>query len=74
MKPLSKLDGIKDLSSIQTKGDKGFIPWLADEDNIALLNDAVGIDITVEGQESKVGVLDVDIFASKTGTERYILI
>jgi len=39
-----------------------------------LLNDAVGIDITVEGQESKVGVLDVDIFASKTGTERYILI
>ena len=42
--------------------------------NIALLADAVGLDITVDETESSVGDFNVDIFASETGTDRKIII
>lgn len=41
-----------------------FTPWLSQDDNISLLADAVGIDITVDETESSVGDFNVDIFAS----------
>ena len=37
---------------------------LNDEDNIALLSDAVGLDISVNESESSVGDFSVDIFAT----------
>lgn len=51
-----------------------FTPWLAQDDNIALLADAVGLDITVDETESSVGDFNVDIFVSETGTDRRIII
>lgn len=51
-----------------------FTPWLSQDDNIALLADAVGLDITVDETESSVGDFNVDIFASETGTDRKIII
>jgi hypothetical protein len=47
---------------------------LNDEDNIALLSDAVGLDISVNESESSVGDFSVDIFATETGTDRKIII
>lgn len=41
-----------------------FTPWLSQDDNIALLADAAGFDITVDETESSVGDFNVDIFAS----------
>ena len=41
---------------------------------MALLSDAIGIDITVDETESDVGDFSVDIFASETGTGRKIII
>lgn len=43
-----------------------FAPWLSQDDNIALLADAVGLDITVDETEFSVGDFNVDIFASET--------
>ena len=51
-----------------------FTPWLAEEDNLALLADAVGLEITVDETESKVGDFNVDIYATETGTDRKIII
>ena len=41
---------------------------------MALLADAIGLDITVDETESSVGDFNVDIFVSETGTERKIII
>lgn len=47
-----------------------FTPWLAQDENISVLDDAIGIDITIDETESNVGGFNVDIFASETGTVR----
>lgn len=51
-----------------------FTPWLAEDDNIAILGDAVGLDIAVEETESNVGNFNVDIYATETGTGKKIII
>ncbi|MDO4925911.1 MAG: DUF4268 domain-containing protein [Turicibacter sp.] len=71
---LSRLEEIKDLRTVWPHEALDFTPWLSQDDNIALLADAVGLDITVEETESSVGDFNVDIFASETGTERKIII
>lgn len=71
---LSKLEEIKDLSTVRPHEALDFTPWLSQDDNITLLADAIGIDITVDETESSVGDFNVDIFASETGTDRKIII
>ena len=51
-----------------------FTPWLAEDDNLALLADAVGLEITLDETESSVGDFNVDIYATETGTDRKIII
>ena len=71
---LSKLVEIKDLRKVWPHEALDFTPWLSQEENISLLSDAIGIDITVDETESNVGDFNVDIFASETGTDRKIII
>ena len=71
---LSRLEEIKDLRTVWPHEAQDFTPWLSQDDNIALLADAVGLDITVDETESLVGDFHVDIFASETGTDRKIII
>ena len=51
-----------------------FTPWLAEEENLTLLADAVGLEITVDETESSVGSFNVDVYARETGTDRKIII
>lgn len=74
MKSLGKLEEIKDLREVWPHEALDFTPWLAKEENMAFLADAVGLEITVDEEESPVGDFNVDIFASETGTERKIII
>ena len=71
---LGQLKEIKDLREVWPHEALDFTPWLAEEGNLALLADAVGLDITVDETESKVGDFNVDIYATETGTERRIII
>ena len=71
---LGRLEEIKDLRTVWPHEAMDFTPWLSQDDNIAALADAVGLDITVEETESSVGDFNVDIFASETGTDRKIII
>ena len=71
---LGKLKEIKDLRMVWPHEALDFTPWLADEDNISLLADAVGLEITVDETESSVGDFNVDIYATETGTDRKIII
>lgn len=71
---LGKLKEIKDLRKVWQHEAIDFTPWLAEEDNLALLADAVGLEITVDETESSVGDFNVDIYATETGTDRKIII
>ncbi len=71
---LGKLKEIKDLRKIWTHEALDFTPWLTEEDNLALLADAVGLEITINETESCVGDFNVDIYATETGTDRKIII
>lgn len=53
---LSRLEEIKDLRTVWPHEALDFTPWLSQDDNIALLADAIGLDITVDETESSVGI------------------
>lgn len=74
MMNLGKLKEIKDLRKVWPHEALDFTPWLAEEDNLMLLSDAVGLEITVDETESSVGDFNVDIYATETGTDRKIII
>ena len=74
MKTLGTLEEIKDLRTVWPHEALDFTPWLSQDDNINLLADAVGLEITVDETESSVGDFNVDIYASETGTDRKIII
>lgn len=71
---LGTLKEIKELRRVWPHEALDFTPWLADEENMALLADAVGLEITIDETESSVGDFNVDIYASETGTGRKIII
>ena len=73
-KEFGKLEEITDLRDYWKNEATDFTPWLAKEENISLLSEAIGIDITVEERESNVGDFNVDIYASETETDRKIII
>lgn len=69
---LGTLKEIIDLRKVWQHEALNFTPWVAE--NIELLGDAVGLDITVDETESTVGDFSVDIYASEIGTDRKIII
>lgn len=71
---LGQLKEIKDLREVWPHEALDFTPWLAEECNLASLADAVGLEITVDETESKVGDFNVDIYARETSTDRRIII
>lgn len=71
---LGKLEQISDLRSIWKHEANDFTPWLAKEENLCALSDAIGIDLVLQEQESSVGVFNVDLYATEEGTGRKVVI
>ncbi len=71
---LGKLEKIEDLRSVWKNEANDFTPWLAKEENLRLLSDTIGIDISLEERESPVGGFSVDLYATEEGTGRKIII
>lgn len=57
---------------ISEPGD--FTPWLAQPENIALLSEAIGIELEVESQERSVGPFRADILCRDTSDGHFVLI
>ena len=51
-----------------------FTPWLAQEENLKLLGDAVGIELELESQEKEVGPFRADILCKDTANDTWVLI
>lgn len=63
-----------DVKSIWRNEQYNFTPWLAEEDNMAQLVSALGLELEVEGVEVGVGPYSADILAKDVGTGRYVVI
>ena len=51
-----------------------FTPWLAEEDNIALLSEAISLDLEVVSREEKIDGGRADLLCIESGTERNVII
>ena len=74
MDKLGKMIRITDLRSVWPHEANDFTKWLAQEENLALLSDAIDIDLELEERESSVGSFSVDIFAKEVGTNCRVII
>lgn len=63
-----------DLRTFWKREDTDFTPWLAEEDNIQLLSETIGIELEVQGQEESVGPFSADILCKDTINDHYVLI
>lgn len=71
---LDKLKQIKDLREVWPNEAKDFTPWLAKEENLSLLGEAIGVEMELTEKESSVGDFNVDILATEQDTGRKIII
>lgn len=73
MNKLGRLERI-DLRDIWRTEDQDFTPWLAREENVALLGDTLGIELEVEFQEKDVGPFRADILCKDVSDDSWVLI
>lgn len=71
---LGVMTRVDNLRSIWPDEARDFTPWLAQEPNLKLLGEAIGIDLVLEEKESAVGAFSADIFVKEEGTNRKIII
>lgn len=71
--PLGRLERL-DLRNYWQREDTDFTPWLAMEENIALLGDAIELELEVVGQEKHVGPFRADILCRNTVDNSFVLI
>lgn len=72
--PLGRLEPVE-LRDIWVKGEAAsFTPWLARPDNLAVLGEALNIDLELEAQERSVGPFRADILCKDIDTDRWVLI
>ena len=73
MEILGKLEEV-DLRTVWAHEASNFTRWLAEDESIALLADALDLEITVDETESQIGDFRADILATEAGTGRKIII
>jgi hypothetical protein len=73
MANLGRLERI-DLREAWDNEATAFTPWLSSDENIALLGNAIGIELEVEAQEQSVGPFKADILCKDTADDHFVLI
>lgn len=70
---LGRLERVE-LREAWTSESSHFTPWLAQEENLRLLGEAIGIELELESQEKEVGPFRADILCKDTATDNWVLI
>lgn len=71
---LGKLEKITDLRSIWKHEAIDFTNWLAKEENMNLLGDEIGIELSLVETEASVGGFNVDILAEENSTGKKVIV
>jgi hypothetical protein len=71
--PLGRLQKVE-LREAWNSESGDFTPWLAKEENLSLLGEAIGIELELESQEKEVGPFRADILCKDTTSDNWVLI
>lgn len=71
---LGRLEPVDELRRVWPNEANDFTPWLAKEENLALLSDTIGIDLELEAQEKDVGPFRADILCKGTASNDWVLV
>jgi hypothetical protein len=71
---LGRIKKIHDVRKFWRREDADFTPWLAREENIVVLGEAIGIELEVKEQEANVGPFRADILCTNTTDDSLVLI
>lgn len=71
--PLGRLAKVE-LRDIWASEATSFTPWLAREENIAVLAETLGLELELEAQEKAVGPFRADILCKELGSNSWVLI
>lgn len=74
MEDIGILTEVTDLREWWPDEAQDFTPWLADERNLAILSDTIGVDIRFKEMESGVGDFRADILGVEADTGRTVII
>jgi hypothetical protein len=72
-RPLGRLVEV-DLREQWENEASAFTPWLAEQDNLRLLGEALGKDLELKGREAPVGVFSADLLCKDTSSDSIVLI
>lgn len=70
---LGRLEKV-DLRAIWTNEARDFTPWLATEENLKLLSEAIGVTLLFDTMEKEVGPYRCDILCKIEGSESFVII
>lgn len=73
MRPLGRLEKVK-IQDVWPNEAYSFTPWLANEENICLLGDEIGMELEVHSQEERVGPYKADLLCKNTSNDHYVVI
>ena len=71
---LGRLEKITDLRDVWKTEAKDFTPWLAREENLALLGETINLDLELEAVEKYVGPFRADILCRETDGNSLVLV
>lgn len=74
MEKLGKLEKVKDLRSVWKHEANDFTKWLAEEENLTILGEEIGMDIELISTEAKTGSFSTDVLAVEANTDNKIII
>lgn len=72
--PLGKIAKIDDLRTVWPNEASDFTPWLAEEENLNLLGNALGLSLDCIETESAVGAYSLDILAENSDSGEKVII
>jgi hypothetical protein len=72
-KNLARLESVE-LREIWDSESGDFTPWLAQEENLVLLGEAIDVDLEMEAQEKEVGPFRADILCKDAATNAWVIV
>lgn len=63
-----------DLRDVWSREAGDFTPWLAQDENLSLIGETIGLELELEAQEKNVGPFRADLLCKDTATDSWVLI
>ncbi len=71
---LGKMKKITELRDVWKNEPRNFSTWLAEDENLAMLSEQIGVDLELVERESEVGDFSADLLCVERGTDKKIII